>query len=246
MTIATTILGRLKVLHPNWKEGTANDSSLHSAVADCWERVSDHIGTRFFPITGLASGAYVDLDHNFKAPFSSLAFRLFTRNTSTGELTPITDATTPSLAQFAIAASSGNETTQVRITNNSGATRDLAVVLVQSVSEGQITATIDNNQSTASDIAGVKFASGRVRSAVLPFEIRRKTDSSELLEVGTIFLSWSVLTSSWRISVESKLDVSGVTFSVTSAGQLQYVSSNVSGTGYTGQIRIAGIRELLA
>jgi hypothetical protein len=46
----------------------------------------------------------------------------------------------------------------------------------------------------------------------------------------------------WNISVQSNFDDSGVTFSVTSTGQVQYISDTLAGTSYTGKIRVTAIR----
>lgn len=128
MSNTTTEIGRLKLLHPDFKHdgGTA----LHTLVRNAWLKLSDVINSRFFTVDALANGGTANFEHNFKTAFTELRINLYLRNTTTGELTRIVSGGTPDLSAFAIVATPGSETTQISITNNSGAARDLAVVVV--------------------------------------------------------------------------------------------------------------------
>lgn len=103
-----------------------------------------------------------------------------------------------------------------------------------------------NNQASAQDLTGLLFdATDDQKALVIPFDLQRDTDSSNLVETGHIFLSYNNKTSSWNApQVASHFDDAGVVFSITAGGQLQYTSSNIAGTNYNGKLRVAGITQM--
>lgn len=129
MTTTSTTIGRLQVDHPDL--GHLAGASLHTKIATIYQKLADNIGARYFEADALANGASVDLDHNFKDAFSNLRVHLFERNTGDGELTRIVSGGSPSLDDFVIAATPGNLTTQLRVTNNTGVSQDIAVIIFQ-------------------------------------------------------------------------------------------------------------------
>jgi len=83
-----------------------------------------------------------------------------------------------------------------------------------------------NNQASPVDVTGFAFANGTVRSfdALVSVAIDA---TSDLFEVFTIRgIQKGVL---WDIAVSSNGDDSGVDFSITTAGQIQYTSGNAAG-----------------
>lgn len=100
-----------------------------------------------------------------------------------------------------------------------------------------------NNQGSAADITGLLFNLATVKAAQFDYEIYRQTDSGSEMEAGTCFLGYRTFSSSWELSFTSQFDSSGVTLSVTSGGQVQYVSTNLAGTSYAGKIRVTNIRK---
>lgn len=84
-----------------------------------------------------------------------------------------------------------------------------------------------NNQSSAADVTGLSFANGTVRSFEAQVAIDRGADGYEVYKLLGIQKS-----ASWDMSIESVGDDAGITFSITSAGQVRYISSNgtVGGT----------------
>jgi hypothetical protein len=123
-----TIISRLKLDHP--AKGTdPKTTDVHALIAAMWTKVGDAIGARFFTQDGLANGASVDFDHNLKTAFATLSWQLYLRDTGTGELTQVTDTTSPALSAFTVAATPGLTTTQLRLTNSSGTSRDVALVV---------------------------------------------------------------------------------------------------------------------
>jgi hypothetical protein len=83
-----------------------------------------------------------------------------------------------------------------------------------------------NNQASAVDVTGLAFANASVRSF-------RALVSVSISATSNLFESFELLGvqrgSDWAMSVESVGDASGISFSITTAGQVQYTSSNVSG-----------------
>lgn len=85
---------------------------------------------------------------------------------------------------------------------------------------------LSNNQSSASNVTGLAFANGSIRSAQVQYAISIDADS-DLFEEGTIELLQKG--SGWNIVRHAMGDDTGVEFSVTSGGQIQYTSSDVTG-----------------
>ena len=83
-----------------------------------------------------------------------------------------------------------------------------------------------NNQSSAANVTGFAFANATVRSfkAHVSVSIDATTDLFEVFEIEGIQKG-----SEWDYSVSSVGDITGLRFSVTNAGQIQYTSTNVSG-----------------
>jgi hypothetical protein len=90
-------------------------------------------------------------------------------------------------------------------------------------------ATIQNN---------FKFNAATVRSFAVQCSVSRETGSTKVYESFT--LSGLRTDTDWILQLEGFGD-SGIEIDITSAGQVQYKSSNISGTGYTGLIKFRGI-----
>jgi hypothetical protein len=99
------------------------------------------------------------------------------------------------------------------------------------------TVSINNNQASPLDITGLLFDTAYTLGAFVEYNIRRSTSLSSLVETGTLILSFDSITSTWSIARYDSGSSSGVDFSITAGGQLQYTSSNMSGTSYSGQIK---------
>ncbi len=100
----------------------------------------------------------------------------------------------------------------------------------------QSVATIANNVSSAANVAGLAFSPVLVRGAIIEYTVYRNTTGSgatEACEVGTMYICYKNVANSWDLTIVGG-GSSGVTFSITSAGQVQYVSSNFTGSSYTG------------
>lgn len=95
---------------------------------------------------------------------------------------------------------------------------------------------IANNQVAAANVTGASFNTSSVRSAIISYSVYRSTASSEVSECGHIYVTYKSTASSWEIA-QSKVGESSVVFSMTTAGQLQYTSSNIAGASYSGKMK---------
>lgn len=101
--------------------------------------------------------------------------------------------------------------------------------------------TISNNVATPSDINGLLFDAGVVRSAVIEYSVYRRTDSvlSGNAESGIITLVYdddAAPNNKWKMTQEQN-GTSGVVLNILDSGQMQYISSNLSGANYSGLIK---------
>jgi hypothetical protein len=83
-----------------------------------------------------------------------------------------------------------------------------------------------NNQASPANVTGLAFANAAVRSfkALVSVEIDATADLFESFELLGIQKG-----SSWDMAVSAVGDDSGITFTITNAGQVQYTSTNVAG-----------------
>jgi Tfp pilus assembly protein PilX len=83
-----------------------------------------------------------------------------------------------------------------------------------------------NNQTTVANVTGLVFANAVVRSfeAIVSVSIDATADLFEQFKLSGIQKG-----SSWDMSVSAVGDESGLVFTITTAGQVQYVSSNLAG-----------------
>ncbi len=83
-----------------------------------------------------------------------------------------------------------------------------------------------NNQGSVANITGFAFANGTVRAfeAIVSVHINATGSLYEMFKLTGIQRG-----SDWKMDVSSVGDSSGITFSITNAGQIQYTSTNISG-----------------
>ncbi len=98
--------------------------------------------------------------------------------------------------------------------------------------------TFANNQSSAADVTALAFSSSSYKRAHVQFSIGRKTSTTKQNAIVDLYISYDVTGTAWEIASQVEHtggDPSGVTFEITSGGQVRYTSDNMSsGTGYTG------------
>lgn len=85
---------------------------------------------------------------------------------------------------------------------------------------------IANNQSSPANVTGFAFSNTLVKSfsAIVSVSIDATSDIFELFEIKGIQKS-----SEWNISISSTGDISGISFSITNTGQIQYTSNSYTG-----------------
>ena len=114
----------------------------------------------------------------------------------------------------------------------------LALEKLLGISSGSIadtTFTFANNQATT-NVTGLLFSSASGKSAWVWIAYKRRTDSSQRYGSVELWLRYNDDTASW-VLVDDPIehgDPSGITFSVTAAGQVQYSTDNQAGANYNG------------
>lgn len=101
--------------------------------------------------------------------------------------------------------------------------------------------TINNSEAGPTDVTGLVLDKDDYTSAVVFAEIRRKTDSGEVVAVGKISLFYRFATSTWDLVTDLPGDETGVTLTVTAAGQVQYASDTLAGANYSGTLKFKAI-----
>lgn len=109
---------------------------------------------------------------------------------------------------------------------------------IMSLPPVQKTFDLANNQASAANITGLTFDPNIIRGVVLHYDIYRQTVTafSECREMGTLYLVYSFSEAVWRIERVAhnvQNNDTGIEFSM-SGNQLQYTSTNISGSSYTG------------
>lgn len=94
---------------------------------------------------------------------------------------------------------------------------------------------ITNNQGSAADVTGMKFNSGGQTSILIEYLVQRITTGAgaqELTESGILLANYNPTSNTWNLAAlhEHQPDDAGMAFTITSAGQVQYTSSNITGT----------------
>lgn len=115
----------------------------------------------------------------------------------------------------------------------------LASVASNQAGTGDITLTSfvpANNQSSVANVTGLSFDSSLIRGAIIEYSIYRYTASSELSEVGNLYVSYKNSAGSAELA-QTHVGSSGITFSITSGLQIQYTSTNMAGAGYTSKMQ---------
>lgn len=97
---------------------------------------------------------------------------------------------------------------------------------------------IINNKGVATDIEGLSFDKTKVSQASVDYLIQRVTTgglASELIETGTFYAAYKPTSVDWVLS--DVPSTAGVTLTITSSGQVQYTSTNITGaTAYISKI----------
>lgn len=106
----------------------------------------------------------------------------------------------------------------------------------------ETTFTIDNNISTPTNVTGLLFSTATVRAAEIDYSVYRRTDSStsgnaESGKMTLIYDNDAAPGSKWSLVTYGIAGNAGVNFTITDAGQVQYESTNITGTNYSGTMK---------
>lgn len=98
-------------------------------------------------------------------------------------------------------------------------------------------AAINNNQSTFVNIPGFAFDTSEVIEIEASAIVTRSTSSPAVTVTENFEIRGNYNGTDWTIEINSNAKIdSGVDFEITSSGQVQYTSSNMTGSGYVGSI----------
>lgn len=101
---------------------------------------------------------------------------------------------------------------------------------------GATTFAIANNQVGAVNVTGLLFSSAVSRSAEIGYQVRRLTTGGgavEVVERGSLICTYNTLAAAWVLTYgASGGEAGGVAFTITSGGQVQYTSDNMSAGSY--------------
>lgn len=124
-------------------------------------------------------------------------------------------------------------------------TYELPIVMERVEDEDQVdyTELSIENTKTNENLTGLTLDSTSYKSVRIFGELRRKTDSSEVVKNGWLVAVYKDSTAAWEITEElqGEGDDVGVTFAM-SGSQVIYTSSTISGGNYTGTFKIKEVR----
>lgn len=92
-----------------------------------------------------------------------------------------------------------------------------------------------NNQTSALDLDGLAFDTSLTRHAIVTYAIYRVTDLEEFSQAGQLYVTFKSNAGTWEI-IDNSVGETSVEFSITTGGQVQYTSSNMSGSNYVGKV----------
>lgn len=98
-----------------------------------------------------------------------------------------------------------------------------------------------NNQASAANIEGLQFDYVKTNQVIIEYIIQRITGSispTELIQTGVFALAYKPAAQTWHIVTIGSTgpDSAGITFSVTTGGQVQYTSTNMTGSANISKI----------
>jgi len=94
------------------------------------------------------------------------------------------------------------------------------------------------NNTAAADVTNLIFDKTIWRSAIITFNLYRKTDTPvELSSVVRLVVQYKPVLNTWSILQSSDGDDCEVNFTITAAGQVKYTSTNIAGANYVGSAK---------
>lgn len=107
-----------------------------------------------------------------------------------------------------------------------------------------------DNQTTYQNLTDILFSNLTEYSVFINYHVQRLDDSVNAYETGVLICHYDEVAAVWELSQETytpaaQTQAVGVTFNLTTGGQLQYKTTNYGGTNYDGKLR-ASIKKVLA
>lgn len=99
--------------------------------------------------------------------------------------------------------------------------------------------TIANGQASAANVTGLSFSGASYRTVVIYYQVYRNTTGGsgvERVQSGMMIANYKTVAATWEITMGPAVGDAGVEFSITSAGQVQYVSDTQAGTPATSKM----------
>ena len=125
--------------------------------------------------------------------------------------------------------------------------QDQLLSAIQSlIGEGGVNIKLDPLANNTADqvITGLVFDKTVYKGAIIHFDIHRETDTSNVQETGILVATHDTKDDAWRIALmQSSFDDAGVTFNITSTGQVRATTDDLTGTSYAGELRVTGVQR---
>lgn len=96
--------------------------------------------------------------------------------------------------------------------------------------------TISSDVNTLVDIETLSFPTANVRGAFIRYAFERSSDTTTEVETGSLDIIYNDDTGSWQSSREAVGTDTGLTFTVTNTGQVQYSTTAIGGTFVSGAL----------
>lgn len=115
-----------------------------------------------------------------------------------------------------------------------------ALLLMIGLGGTQLKVTVPNN-SGPNDVTGLIVDKANFKAAKASFDLFRRTDSSNVKEMGDLYITHNPESDTWDVSAPSFFDDAGVVFTVLASGQVQMTSDDLTGAAYSGTLRLTSI-----
>ncbi len=125
-----------------------------------------------------------------------------------------------------------------------GLQTQLQSAILDMIGEGGTNIKLDPllNNTADQNITGVVFDKTVYVGAQFNYACHRETDSSNVQESGIVAVNYDSKDDVWRLSeLINGIDDSGISFNVTSTGQVRITTNNLTGTNYAAQLRVTGV-----
>ena len=107
------------------------------------------------------------------------------------------------------------------------------------LTDSEYSFSIVNNTTSPSNVTSLVFDPIQVRSFLVDYSIYRESSTESDAQIGQLRGIYNTKTSTWFLSDDYAGENAGVSFTISASGQVQYTSSNFSGTSHIGTLKYA-------